>query len=205
MSDITTPYRHHEFHTPKIAPFNSAGTLLWPTLVGTFLRPIIESAPDMLYWFCNHGADFQFCFAHADYKKVEVVIEAQKKTFQTTNKVPPAEGATIGTAFRGDRWIAKTKIDCDAPAARRSKLVLQFLHSTSALYLDSIVQVGDYWGVERLVDAAENPKSENPLGNGFESLMHLVSNISQAQFVLLDGNRTPWMPPQPAGNTRLWL
>ncbi|MBI3418297.1 MAG: hypothetical protein HY043_23655 [Verrucomicrobia bacterium] len=123
MSDITTPYRHHEFFTPKVAPFDTAGPLLWSTLVGIFLHPIIETV-DMVYWFCNHGADFQFCFAHRDYKKIEEVIEAQKKAFQTTTKVAPTDGATIGTAFRGPRWIAQKKIDDESIAAKRSELVL---------------------------------------------------------------------------------
>jgi len=205
MSDIATQYRHREFRTPTVAPFDKAGTLLWPTLVGTFLRPVIESAPDMSYWFCNHGTDFQFCFAHNDISKTDKLLDEQLKKYATTEIADRSKTQTIGTAFLGERWIAKSKINCDMPAARRSKLIFYFLHATSALFLDSIVQVGDYWGVERLVDAAENPKSENPLGNGFESLLHLVSNISQAQFELLNGNRTGWMPPQPAGNTRLQL
>src|SRR6266478_449949 len=98
--DIDTTYRHHEFYTPTIAPFDTAGPLLWPTVVAIFLRPIVASA-DMVYWFCNHGADFQFCFAHTDYGKIEEVIEAQKQTFQTATKTEPTDGETVGRAFRG--------------------------------------------------------------------------------------------------------
>ncbi len=173
MSDIATPYRHHELYTPVVAPFDTAGTLLWPTLVGTFLRPIIESFPNMPYWFCNHGTDFQFCFAYKDYKKVEEVIEAQKKTYQTTTKIQPVEGATVGTAFRGERWLAKNKMDDGVLASKRAQLVFGFLHSTSALYFDGLVQDGVHWKAEK------NDDEQNPEGSGFESLLHLLSNITQ--------------------------
>jgi hypothetical protein len=145
MRGSSTPYRHHEFYTPKISPFDTAGNFIWPTLVGTFLRPIIESAPDMKYWFCNHGVDFQICFAHKEYEKIELVIEEQKKKFSTTSKVLPTEGATIGTAFRGARWISADKIGNEDLEARRSGLVLDHLHSISELFLDSLVMDGIYW------------------------------------------------------------
>ena len=196
MSSISTPYRHHEFFTPQVAPFDTAGPLLWPTLVGAFLRPIIETT-DMTYWFCNHGADFQFCFAHQDYERIEKVIESQKQAYQTTSKTSPKDGATIGTAFRGTRWMAQSKIDDDALAGKRSVSVLAFLHATSALYLDSIVPDGAYWKLE------SNSDQQNPLGNNFESLLHLVSNISQAQFDVHLLARTAWMPqPQSFGVVR---
>jgi hypothetical protein len=188
MKDITTPYRRHEFFTPNVAPFDSAGPLLWPTLVGTFLRPIIE-AVDMDYWFCNHGADFQFCFAHDNYKEIEDVIELQKKKFQTVSKAAPMDGATIGTAFRGTRWITEDKIADDPIASKRSGLVLALLHSTSALYFDSLVQEDAHWKIE------PNTDKENPLGNNFESLLHLISNISQAQFEVFLSAHTAWMQP----------
>ena len=181
MSDIATPYRHHEFYTPAVAPFDTAGTLLWPTLVGAFLRPIIESFPDMPYWFCNHGADFQFCFAHKDYTKVEEVIETQKKTYQTTTKIPPSDGATVGTAFRGERWLTKSKMGDDLLASKRSQLVFGFLYSTSALYFNGLVQDGAHWKSEKNDDATQNPE-----GSGFESLLHLLCNITQVPTLIYD-------------------
>jgi hypothetical protein len=173
-----------------VAPFDTAGLFLWPTLVGTFLGPVIESVPELPYWFCNHGSDFQFCFAHEDYEQVEETIEAQKQAFQTTTKVPPTDGATIATAFRGSRWIAQAKIEDNAAAVRRSQLVFTFLHSTSALFYDALIQEGAHWRLE------PNGDQENPLGNNFESLLHLVSNISQAQFDFQICYRTGWMVPQ---------
>jgi len=181
MSDINTPYRHREFFTPKIAPFDTAATLMWPTLVGTFLRPIIESFPDMTYWFCDHGNDFQFCFAHKDCEPIEKAIEDQLKEYKTTEMKDRARNETVGTAFLGERWIAKNKIGDDALASKRSRLVFGFLHSTSALYFDGLVADGRHWKVEKNDDALQNPE-----GSGFESLLHLLCNITQVPTPIYD-------------------
>ncbi len=135
----------------------------------------------MPYWFCDHGADFQFCFAHKDYKKVEEVIEAQKKTYRTTTKIPPTDGAIVGAAFRGERWLAKNKMGDDVLASKRSQLVFGFLHSTSALYFDGLVQDGAHWKAEKNDDAAQNPE-----GSGFESLLHLLCNVTQVPTPIYD-------------------
>jgi len=59
---------------------------------------------------------------------------------------------------------------------RRSELLFKFLHAGCALLIDNLLQDGDYWRIEK------STNSENPLGNSFESLLHLISNFSQAEF-----------------------
>lgn len=191
MIDPATPYRHHEIYTPAIAPFNTAGALLWPTVIGVFLKPVIEFT-EMPFWFCDHGPDFQFCFAHANYAAVEQVIEQQKQTFNATSKVLPNNGQTVATAFRGTRWIETAKLGDEAKESRRSTRVFAFLAATSALYFDSLVPEGIHWRREH------NSDPENPLHNGFESLAHLLANISKFEFELLPNNLTAWMAmPRP--------
>jgi len=135
----------------------------------------------MVYWFCNHGSDFQFCFAHQDYKKIEEKIEDQKRNFKTSSKVLPKENMTIGMEFRGKRWISEGKKGIESLEARRSQLVLNFLHSISALYFDGLVQEGLYWKPERNDDTTQNPE-----GSGFESLLHLLCNITQVPTIIYD-------------------
>lgn len=190
------PYRFHEFHTPSQPPFDNP-RFLWPTLVGEFVVPIIRGEKNLLYWFCFHGADFQLCFVADNHNRIEEKIEAQKKRLGITSKTKPTEGARL--EFFGNRWLAQEKMGVKDVEEKRAELVLRFLHATCELLIDHLIKDGSYWRVERNVDG------QNPLGNGFESLAHLVANISQFQFDLLDGNRTAWMRPQPQGNTRLHL
>ena len=76
----------------------------------------------------------------------------------------------------------------------------RFLCATVGLHLDSLVRgEGKYWEYQ------PTPGGENPYGSNFESLGHLVGNISRFQFDLIDGNRTRWQDQQPPGNIILAL
>jgi hypothetical protein len=184
------PYRFHEFNTPTHAPFNNL-PLLWFTIVGEFLAPIVKDEKDLLYWFCFHGNDFQLCFVADDHKKIEGKIEAQKEKLGITSKTTPTDNARI--EFAGNsRFIAKDKIGKIDAEDRRAELVLRLLHSTCELLLDQLVKDGGYWRLEK------NEDNQNPLKNSFESILHLISNMSQAEFEVELGllYRTTWMPPQ---------
>jgi hypothetical protein len=65
--------------------------------------------------------------------------------------------------------------------------------------IDQLVKEGPYWKIEK------NEDSQNPLGNSFESLIHLVSNISQAQFDVDLCYRTAWMISQKLFSLRCHL
>lgn len=178
----------HKFNIPTHEPFNNP-QLLWFTFVGEFIVPIVKGEKDLLYWFCRHPEDFQFCFVAEDYKSIEEKIEAQKKLCGITTWSPPTNDA--GLEFVGTRWLAKDRIATALMAETRAELVLRFLHSTCELLIDNLVKDGPHWRLER------NEDKENPLGNSFESLLHLVSNISQAEFdVHVEvAYGTEWMRP----------
>ena len=191
------PYRFHEFHTPRHSPFDNPN-LLWFTIVGEFIAPIVKEEKDLQYWFCFHGQDFQFCFASQDYKRIEGKIEAQQNSFGIVSKTAPSDGAKIEFTG-GTRWLARDKIGNKLLEEQRAELILSFLHSTCALLIDQLVKEGPYWKIEK------NEDSQNPLGNSFESLIHLVSNISQAQFDVDLCYRTAWMISQKLFSLRCHL
>jgi hypothetical protein len=107
---------------------------------------------------------------------VEEKIEELKATLGIKSKASPVDGHTVsGNAFRGGRWISPEKVG-SAEEGKRSELVYRFLHAGCELVLSNLVQEGNYWCREI------NTDKENPLGNSFESLMHLVANFSGAEF-----------------------
>ena len=70
----------------------------------------------------------------------------------------------------------------------RALLVIRYLNSICDLYIDNLIkEPSGYWICEPSTHA------ENPLGNNFESLAHLLSNIAQYRFRLEPPSRTEWM------------
>ena len=99
----------------------------------------------------------------------------------------------------GKDRFANQSLD-DSARERRAKLTLKFLCSTVRLHLDSLIRgEGQYWEYQ------PTPHQENPLDNNFESLCHLVGNITRFEFVLIDGNRTAWQDQKQTADTRLAL
>src|SRR2546429_2928339 len=113
------PYRFHEFHTPTQPPFNNP-QLLWPTLVGEFIAPIVRAEKNLVYWFCFHRTDFQLCFVADDHKPIENKIETQKKQFGITSKTKPTDGARL--EFFGQRWLAQERMGVKEVEERRAEL-----------------------------------------------------------------------------------
>jgi hypothetical protein len=96
---------------------------------------------------------------------------------------PTKEAAETLISDLGKDRVANQALD-DSARERRAKLSLKFLCSTVRLHLDSLIPgEGQYWEYQ------QTPHEYNPLGNNFESLCHLVGNITRFQFYL-DGNRT---------------
>lgn len=194
----TTPYRFHQFHKPGHAPFES-GPHQWTTIVAEFVVPLVKEEKGLIYWFCDEGDHFQLCFASADFKSIEEKIEARRKLMGIVSKSSPADGATVAAAFGGERWIPKDKIGDQAFESGRSELMLRLLHATCQLFISALVQDGSHWKLE------SNSSSQNPLGSFFESVLHMVSNISKAEFQVHFGYSTSWMPLQSVWSARCHL
>jgi hypothetical protein len=97
----------------------------------------------------------------------------------------------LGTA--GHRFLGAVN---NSSPRQRAVLVLKYLHSISELVLDNLMPAGaGLWQMET------NVHLENPLGNNFETLGHLLTNITGFEFdVQIDQGlnvRTGWMGPIP--------
>lgn len=143
----------------------------------------------ILYWFVQEGRWFQLCFAANDAiginrmeRKVRVICK--KKGFTTKRLIR----GTLGGALGGQRWVATT--DIGTPAERkRSAILVDLMHKVCMLYIDNLVKnKAGVWAFER------NDDPQNPHHNVFESLMHLIANVSNVKFDVHMLVRTVWMP-----------
>jgi hypothetical protein len=185
MSNL--PYRRHEFTTPPGVPYE-VGPNRWPTIVGRFLEPIVRDRKNLLYWFCFHGADFEFSFASKDYKRIEKKIEAARVAAGFGVKTAPAENKTTANVFGGTRWVPQNQVNQPDFVEHRSEALLKFLHATSALFINNLVQDGEYWKIQPNVDTGNNPD-----GQVFESPHHMFCNITGLEPMMLETNQAHGM------------
>lgn len=185
-----TPYRFYEIWVPKRPTYSEDNPHRWPALIGNFILPIVFDKPELLYWFVQEGPWFQFCFATDDAvlmknteKKIRQVCKERK--FRTKKIIRD----TLGSALGGPRWVEKEKIGTDREAFR-SFLMVQSCSAVCRLYLDSLkFDEKTGWTTELNDDERQNPHK-----SFFESFMHLIANITEAQFDLNIDVRTNWMP-----------
>jgi hypothetical protein len=100
-------------------------------------------------------------------------------------------GSTLGGALGGSRWNAVSEQGRPNEGVR-SLLLAQACHAVCAVYMNTLVREGRgksrHWEVGR-----PECTKQNPHGNLFESFMHLVANITDAQFDVQIQARTRWM------------
>ena len=194
----TTPHRFFKFDVPTHAPHFDNPDLRWTTFVGEFLVHIVRDRSVEGFVFLNHQmADYELRLAATDYKPLEVRIARLASTLGITIQAGPTDNQTIGQHTFGDaRFLAQNRLgDADA-VGRRSVMVFRALHATCELFLDTLVPHGNYWRTE-----PNGEQQQNPRGNMFESMLHLYSNISGADFNVIvvpppvAGSQvfTPWM------------
>ncbi|HWA27538.1 MAG TPA: hypothetical protein VG734_17920 [Lacunisphaera sp.] len=186
--NATTPYRFHEYYTPTQGVF-APGDTQWPTVLAEFIRPALSQQRGVAYWFTYYGAHFQLCLAGSNFAAVEHILQQRQGLFNIATKTAPTAGATVGTALGGSRWYASERNPTAADEARRSVLFVKVLHRACAVYLDQLIQdpgLQGRWRVEHNTDI------NNPLGRSFESLFHLLSNLSRTRMqVNLHANISP--------------
>jgi hypothetical protein len=198
MIDSNTAYRFHEFVMPTHDPFEP-GQSQWPTIVAEFIAPVLSREADTLYWFLNHGADFQLCIASADYARVEAILEKRRLDMGIVPKSFPTNGATLATALGGSRWLADERNGDPALSPKRSELLVRLLHACCNLYTHQLIQKGNHWFLEA------NTDENNPLGSSFESVFHLIGNLSQAEVEVQLFGATQLMKPTSGGSVRIRL
>jgi hypothetical protein len=225
-----TPYLFFEIWVPKRAPYSGprndkdrlAESYSWPSIVGDFVKPLVERWPDSLWWQVQEGPFYQVCVApwtrwsplHEDperyAKEVERSVRAHCKT--TGFRMKRLLRGTLGTALAGDRWnrcsydLCRSKEEAQRQEAR-SVLLVQTMDRVCRLYMDTLVKVPHrrvkrgqpthHWVTE------VNGSRQNPHGNIFESLMHLLANTGEPRFDVKVQVNTPWMRENPLPNAKL--
>jgi hypothetical protein len=176
----TTPQRFFQFKVPTHAPLFDLPQFRWETFVGEFLAPLARDPATEGFVFLNHQPkNYELRFASKDFERIEEEMGKRQLTLGIETLAKPAEGDTsnVGTAFGGGRYLAPDRMGEHEASERRSELVFDLLHAGCALYLDNLVKEGARWRAETNIG-----EGQNPLGNTFESMLHLISNFSGAKF-----------------------
>lgn len=174
-------------YDPQQAPWDQQHYRMY-TFWGNLVRPIATDQPTSLLWATHYNS------------------QSHHFEFRVNTEQPDATDDRVRELC--DKWRLKyddEKIQSDLPgnlghsrflaAERNDKndydralLVLKYLDAISRLVVDQVVPVDDkYWRLEK------NDHSENPLGNGFESLAHLLANMTGFEFDVFLTSQTAWM------------
>jgi hypothetical protein len=167
------------------APFDKP-EFRWPSFLGEFVAPLVQnkSGTTLQFWFTYYVAAARFRVLLGNCPDFEQELMTKAKAIGL-NVTDDEKQLTVEDDLGASRFILQTKPTADK--MRRAMLVLRFLHATSALYLDCLRKRPDgYWEME------PTPDKENPLGNNFESLAHLLGNISQFEFDVFTTAQTVW-------------
>ncbi|MBE7493964.1 MAG: hypothetical protein HS117_03425 [Verrucomicrobiaceae bacterium] len=192
---------------PSSGSFDGDANSKWWTYLGEVVKPLSERFPDLLFWTTDYG----------DRVRLRVFSQEEEVHAFVQNKVeclgmwfPPNPDdneieVTLLSDLGSDRFLDWT-IACDADdlqirRQQRAMLTLRFLCATVRLYLDDVIKKEDgKW------EWRKTPHQENPCGNNFESLIHLVGNITRFEFDLIGTLGTAWRldGPQALARCRLW-
>lgn len=194
-------YYYYQFEQMGHAAYNDPQHG-YSTFLGQFIRPIVGPHPHLLYYFQRAGTTVQLCFEVNDGAEIahEITDRAANLTIAITRQ-PDANDSLVGHfGSPGARFLAANH-GAQTNPVQRARLVLRYLNAISALMLDNLVdQNNGQWRFE--FNYGESNQNgvilrENPLGNNFESLAHLLANITGFKFdieVTPQGQlRTAWM------------
>ncbi len=191
-------YSYVLYYPEGKAPFDRDRESRWRAFLGEFVKPIADKYPDLLFWCSEYGSCTKFR-VYSELKEVHAMILRSIEDMGLHFNPKEEEEVTVLSDLGDGRFIDQ-RLD-DNAKKRRAELTLKFLCATVRLHVDSLVRGdGQYWEYQ------PTPHSkENPLGNNFESLGHLLGNITRFEFELKNGNQTVWQFQKPPGNTRLSL
>lgn len=164
------PYYFQHINLPAGAPFD-APAFRWSTCVGSFIKPVVEAQPGLVYWFSYYDDHFQLCFFTQAYAAIRADMDARMAANgMTWRRQPEAQDTLEGDCARDKfyGYLAKDR-------TQRANLVLKYLHAISALYIDQLIQ---------RPDGRWMPEPNNDLGNNcdgviFQSLLHMLCNMTQ--------------------------
>jgi len=170
----------------------------WQTFLGEFVKPIADKFPNLLFW-CSYYYEHSKFRVHSDKQDVHDFINQKIESVGFVFDANEESGHTLSSDLGASRFIDQS-LGADA-INRRADLVLRFLCSTVRLYLDGLVKVdASHWEYRKTLS------DQNPLGNNFESLVHLVANLSRFEFLVQASLGTVWQqsPSSQYIPCRLW-
>ncbi len=187
-------YYSHILHFPNAKPFDRT-EFRWMSFVGEFVAPLMRNQKD-LYWCSYYGGFARFRLYTDCYDQIKPRIDSMCSTLGLTRDDSEKELTLVGDLGHS-RFLASNST---SNSQNRAELVLRYLHSVSELLVDSIQKGQDgYWVLEK------NTNQENPHQNSFESLAHLLANMTEFQFDVSVTLRTAWMPQELGGSATLHL
>lgn len=162
---------HLEF--PALTPYDQENW--FETFVGRFVKPLLKTGKVKQYWFTRYGGphhrEVRLRLTTDDYESLRPVIEVQIGIEGFTDLADELD-ATVNGNLGGDRFHSPDS--SNDSSERRGQLMLNFLHALSELFVDSLVgpDADGRYRQERNADI------NNPNGSIFETVHHLLCNIS---------------------------
>lgn len=166
---------HHSVHLsfPDNAPFDREDW--FENFLGHFVMPVVETGKITRFWFSRYGSpqshEIRFRLETDTWVEIEPLIQ-QKITDFGFNDLKDEQNYRNVDDLGNDRFLSQDAQGTDA--TRRSSLVLDVLHRLCVLYLDTLVGP-DQDGYFR---QESNKNINNPHGSIFESIHHLLCNIT---------------------------
>jgi len=177
-------YYSHVLYFPDSRPFDRPDSR-WTSFVGEFVAPLMRNRPE-LYWCSYYGDHARFRVLTDDYSSLQPTLESLRDVLGLIDKGEEKDLSLVGDLGH-ERFRAHSST---STPERRAELVLRYLNSASLLLVDNLQRTEDgYWRLE------QSAHRENPLGNNFETIAHLLANMTQFQFDVHFGHLTAWMPP----------
>ena len=166
---------HKSLHLkiPHQPPFDKENW--FESFVGNFVKPLLETGIIGQYWFSRYGSsgdrDVKFRFSLDDYSQLEPTVNELTARFGLTD-LKDEEEHVWEDDLGGNRFFQTQNSESSKNV--RSQLALNYLHSISQVFVDCLSQADDQLYFYQEKNTADN----NPHGSIFESLHHLLCNMT---------------------------
>lgn len=178
-------------YDPQQIPWDSQQYRLY-TFWGNVVLPVANEQPRSLLWATHYNGQSHHFEFRIDTEQPDATNDRVRELCSKWHL--KYDDKKIESDLKGNlghsRFLAAEQMD--KSDTDRALLVLKYLDSISRLVVDQLVSVDDnYWRLEK------NTDRENPLNNGFESLAHLLANMTGFEFDVILYSGTRWMNPAP--------
>lgn len=163
-------YYSHVLHydNPR-HPFDKA-EFRWPSFIGEFVAPLVDSRPDLLFWFSHYTDCSRFRVYTDAYDEFQGELEGRRDKLGLIDKGEEKTHTLLNDLGHG-RFISPSS---KSSPQKRAELILRSLCSASKLVIDSVVKRNDgYWQFEENKDLLQNPD-----GCHLFSVTHLYHNMA---------------------------